>query len=360
MLAELYFYRINTICVNEFDKGKKLAIFPVGQVGSYVKNFVQERYGQNVVCIDNFLCKYNKDIISLDDFMKVDSARYTIILCATNQKLNRTLISLLSEKKIQSSIVNLLEAPIERHDEKKDFFATIKTLLEVGCACDKQLIRIGEEHDGGYVMLDDFESIDVAYSFGISTNSMWDLDMAEKGIDVYCYDPSVSGIIGATDKIHFFRYGITDTKHIGDRYFSLLDLLQKNNHIKNNNMILKFDIEGAEWDVLDDMDVDLLARFNQISCELHNIVSADRKEQIIRCLEKLTFNHSVVWVHGNNAGRVEMAGNIIIPEYLELTLVRKDLYKLEECNYNCPIEIDAPNTDIGFDIQLLHWNNSVK
>lgn len=49
-------------------------------------------------------------------------------------------------------------------------------------------LRIGPAHDGGYVMLDPGRD-GIAYSFGISDYSPWDLEMANRGFKVYSIDP---------------------------------------------------------------------------------------------------------------------------------------------------------------------------
>ena len=55
----------------------------------------------------------------------------------------------------------------------------------------KKRILLGEKDDGCYVLLDDFENIKYAYSFGIYTNIQFDKALADKGIDVYMYDHTI-------------------------------------------------------------------------------------------------------------------------------------------------------------------------
>jgi len=55
----------------------------------------------------------------------------------------------------------------------------------------KKRILLGEKNDGCYVLLDDFENIKYAYSFGIYTNIQFDKALADKGIDVYMYDHTI-------------------------------------------------------------------------------------------------------------------------------------------------------------------------
>ena len=56
----------------------------------------------------------------------------------------------------------------------------------------KKRILLGEKTDGCYVLLDDFENIKYAYSFGINRNIQFDKALADKGIDVYMYDHTIA------------------------------------------------------------------------------------------------------------------------------------------------------------------------
>ena len=49
----------------------------------------------------------------------------------------------------------------------------------------KNKILLGRKSDGCYVLLDDFENIKIAYSFGISNMIQFDDELAKRGIDVY-------------------------------------------------------------------------------------------------------------------------------------------------------------------------------
>ena len=44
------------------------------------------------------------------------------------------------------------------------------------------LIRVGSEHDGGYLVPDDLESISSCFSPGVSTNADFETELARKGI----------------------------------------------------------------------------------------------------------------------------------------------------------------------------------
>lgn len=57
--------------------------------------------------------------------------------------------------------------------------------------CSPGFVRVGNAHDGGYVMLNDFAHRNIAYSIGINDDVSWDFDMAERGFDVYMYDHTI-------------------------------------------------------------------------------------------------------------------------------------------------------------------------
>jgi hypothetical protein len=93
-----------------------------------------------------------------------------------------------------------------------------------------------------------------------------------------------------------------------------------------NNIFLKIDIEGGEYDWLLGQSVAQLLKFKQIVIELHGLTgdgfghSYDNK---IKCLEKLSNTHYIVHAHGNNCGSVINQ----FPDVLELTYVRKTDFK---------------------------------
>ena len=79
------------------------------------------------------------------------------------------------------------ECLLNNHEEKFCIYQLILPKEVVG----KKRILLGEKNDGCYVLLDDFENIKYAYSFGIGKNIQFDKALAEKGIDIYMYDHTI-------------------------------------------------------------------------------------------------------------------------------------------------------------------------
>ena len=48
----------------------------------------------------------------------------------------------------------------------------------------------------------------IAYSLGIADDISWDEDMAQRGYDVYMYDPTIDALPKEHQKFHFFKQGI--------------------------------------------------------------------------------------------------------------------------------------------------------
>jgi hypothetical protein len=121
------------------------------------------------------------------------------------------------------------------------------------------------------------------------------------------------------------------------------------------DMILKFDVEGAEWDNLSECSIELLSRFRMIVGEFHGLAqSGDPKAHatIRRVLEKLTSNHTVVHIHANNHHGLATIENVAVPDLLEITFCRNDDKQFVDYNGPLPCELDFRNVQEYPDVIL--------
>lgn len=233
----------------------------------------------------------------------------------------------------------------------------IRKLLHIYGVDNFQLVRVGGKHDGGYIMLDDFENVKLAYSFGISNDVTWDKDIADRGIDVFLYDHTIKDLPMQNERFHFFKKGIAETDKPDGQLYSLKTLICENHHEKDKNMILKMDIEGDEWDVLRSMEPGILKLFNQIVLELHNLTIMDDDLEVKEVLSKLNMTHAVVHVHGNNWSSALAYEQGIMPASLEVTYVNRDVYCVKELDdIELPIDIDERNYCERDEFCLGKWN----
>jgi len=206
---------------------------------------------------------------------------------------------------------------------------------------------MGRRGDGGYVMLDDFSKSSVAISCGIGGDVSWDLDIAKLGIKVLQYDHSIEHLPDQHLNFQFFQKKIAD--YDSNESITIPTILKKYGAESNYN-ILKMDIEGAEWDILDKLPNECLNKFSQVVIELHDFeefYNKDWYERAKRVLEKLSSMFKVVHVHGANTGRLAVFSNLPFPTVIEITWANKSIYKFEESDEIFPTELDAP-TDPNF------------
>lgn len=215
--------------------------------------------------------------------------------------------------------------------------------------------RLGRDNDEGYVMISPFSKEKIAYSIGICDDTSWDHDMANNGYEIFQYDHTIKKLPEKNNSYHWKKQGITGGKE-NSELKQLKTMLHDNGHENNYGMVLKIDVEGYEWNVLENIDSDTLLHFDQIVMEIHHIMNYDKQNTIFKALNNLTKNHAMVHIHANNIGRANYCSKMITPDVLEVTMVKKDLYDLEKSKLILPSEIDQPNFSQVQEIYIGNWN----
>jgi hypothetical protein len=339
------------------------AICPMGLNGILTKQILNWRYGINEkYIIDNKLSKLNKNILSVPQLSEKDCSNIIVILNAEDYNINLLLYKELLKYLPSSQIINI-RFLTEDAPEKYNYFLKVRQLLKIqdidcnnlGCGGGGEYMRIGKPNDGGYIMLDNLSKTQIAYSFGINNDVSWDMDMAKRGIEVYMYDHTIEYLPEENDKFHFSRIGISDKDNAVEQLLSMETILALNKHQNCNNLLLKMDVEGAEWDFLNSTSSEILAQFAQMTFEFHFMTNKKMESIIIPALEKLNKTHQAIWIHGNNGGIVQKAKDILIPDILEVTFVRRSDYAFKKSERIFPTELDMPNAADFKDIYLGNW-----
>ena len=129
-----------------------------------------------------------KEITKINRNTTLEKIKYLKIITNNNEK---------EYKGIQECLLN-------DPDQKFCIYHLILPKEVVG----KKRILLGAKSDGCYVLLDDFENIKIAYSFGISTNIQFDKALADKGIDVFMYDHTINSLPYENPKFHWKKIGL--------------------------------------------------------------------------------------------------------------------------------------------------------
>lgn len=212
-------------------------------------------------------------------------------------------------------------------------------------------IRVGHPFDGGYIMIDAFEGVEAAYSFGINDDVSWDSQIASHGIDVFQYDHTIEGLPETDPHFHWNKIGIAARS--GDGMTNIDDAVASNGHSNQRNMLLKCDIEGAEWETLRRTRAATLAQFSQIVIELHDLFRVGHSiDDVHQAIANLTHSHHVVHIHANNFGGVRVVGGFSIPNVVEVTLARKDMGEFRPSELTFPTAMDMPCNGNEADIYL--------
>jgi hypothetical protein len=215
---------------------------------------------------------------------------------------------------------------------------------------DRGLVRVGPAGDGGYLLPDDLNGVAACISPGVSTESGFDLALANQEIDVYMADASVDGPSTSHPRFHFEKKFLGPVT--GGDYLTMQDFCEAIPALATpSDLVLQMDIEGAEYPVLASMDRHLLSRFRIIVLELHWLDHLFHEFSfgiINSVVDKLLCDHHVVHLHPNNCcGSLTRAG-IEVPCVMEITLYRKDRAKFTRSGpRRFPHHLDADNVEEG-------------
>jgi hypothetical protein len=129
---------------------------------------------------------------------------------------------------------------------------------------------------------------------------------------------------------------------------TLEQMVRDNGHGDVPRMLLKIDVEGAEWDALLHTPSALLSRFSQIVIEFHGLIPTthdSHDEMVSQVLEKLLVTHRPIHVHGNTYGPSLILPGIVLPWGAEVTYASRAIYgeQFTTSSRHFPTCVDASN-----------------
>ena len=347
-------YKLFLFPYDRVDKGEDIILYGFGKVGK--QYYWQVRSGN--YCKIKYITDRNFQNIEVNgiDTISPDNieglSRYKVVLSVQNGH-DEIIASLIDKGWKKENIIFSSESvilPVCRDnsytvsDEMRisrdeyaglkgskalDYLETIKNKLRIFKPSESreehEFVRVGRPNDGGYIMLDIFgASTDkVAYSFGIADDVSWDSDMADRGYSIYMYDHTIDELPCSRDEFHFFRKGISDTAYPKDELETLGNLIKINGHDKCKEMILKMDVEGAEYGFINNTKSDIFDKFEQIVMEFHDLLSDEEREARIKALDKLLITHVPVHIHANNLGDVLFLDDEAFADCIEVTYINR-------------------------------------
>lgn len=253
---------------------------------------------------------------------------------------------MIRRKRLKAAGVRLSGA-LGWHSVRRTKPAALRALLHAVRPIDPgiPLIRVGPENDGGYLLPDDLEGIRDVFSPGVSTESGFEAQLAEQGMQVFLADYSVEAPAVAHPRFVF------DKRFVGcmtdERYMTLDDwYAAKLGAASNADLLLQMDIEGGEYETLLAASPPLLGRFRIMIIEFHWLEQLWNEPFFVvasRLFEKLLATHTVVHIHPNNCCGSAKSAGLEIPRIAEFTLLRKDRLRSTAYQTAFPHPLDRPN-----------------
>lgn len=209
-----------------------------------------------------------------------------------------------------------------------------------------RLTRVGGDGDGGYVMVDGEIATTVgAVSVGVGPDVSWDIDIAARGLPVALFDPTVRRLPAPVPGGTFHRVGLAGADVADDTYRPLSELVARSGFSPEAQLLLKIDVEGAEWPALSTLEPDELSSYRQIVLELHQLsrlADPATAAPVLASLQTLFRGHLPFHVHANNFSRLVRFDRYWFPDTIEISYLRRDLARDAHPAQRLATEFDVP------------------
>ncbi|MVN22754.1 FkbM family methyltransferase [Mucilaginibacter arboris] len=223
----------------------------------------------------------------------------------------------------------------------------VKTLIEklFPVNTDKELIRVGPNRDGGYLVPDDLKNIKACFSPGVDVMSEFEKACFDLGMELFLADKSVEkpNLDLDPSSYHFLKkyIGCTDNAD-----FITLDSWVNSYDLGESDLLLQMDIEGAEYPSIINASPALINRFRIMIFEFHNLQdfwnpSFFNMAEVV--FNKLLETHTCVHIHPNNCCGSETKYGLEIPRMAEFTFLRNDRIDHKEFAHTFPHKLDFDN-----------------
>jgi hypothetical protein len=233
--------------------------------------------------------------------------------------------------------------------ERRSLFELLRPVALRGCTLD----RFGEPHDGGYLMCANLlTGVQSGYSYGISGYDQWGCDISTKlGIRVHqydCFDTTRPACSQGDTVFHAECVSDTPGTDQGRTFDTIENQLAKNGDA-GKRIVLKIDVEGAEWDSLARVSDDQLRRIDQLAVEFHGVDRA----KYVSVVSRLKRFFDVAHLHFNNWSCQDGLDPFPAWAY-EVLFVRKGLARPDRsAPISTPHPEDAPNNPKREDCQIV-------
>ena len=214
------------------------------------------------------------------------------------------------------------------------------------------LIRIGPNGDGGYLVPNILDQIDECFSPGVGLISGFEEYLCNKNIKVFMADNAVEKPNINSKNYDFIKKNIGSFNN--EKFMTLDSWIDKKSQ-SDKNLLLQMDIEGHEYNSISSLTEKNLSKFNVLIIEFHffeQIVTTSGYNKMTDVFLKLLKYFDVAHIHPNNCCGYYRIKDLLIPSTLEITFLNKALTKHKKKINQLPHPFDYKNVERNKDIFL--------
>ena len=247
----------------------------------------------------------------------------------------------------------------------------------------KDLVRVGTNADGGYIVSkSEIKKAKYLISCGLGNEFSFENSLLKnKSITINIYDHTISFFSYLRLILKLFRHFITFRLKYSIlieslvNFYKYLLLINHNNvhhfskkvsnnkkdanaitlkdilNLKSKNVIIKIDIEGSEFKILNEL-LKYKENFSMLIIEFHFIQK--NKQIFINFFNEFLKFFTIIHVHGNNINSLNIYN---VPDVLEITMIKKENdFKIKKRIINFPTKLDFPNNPHTKDLSFRFLN----
>jgi hypothetical protein len=280
------------------------------------------------------------------------------VIVATLGAITRNQIKVYRGRQARAALMKLRHPAVQQSPAEVQQRQALFEMLQPAAITNCQLERFGESNDGGYLMCGNLlGGVQSGYSYGISGYDKWGCDISTKfDVTVHqydCFDTTRPACFFGEMVFHEECVGDTSRTTEGLLFDTITHQLAKNGD-SAKRIVLKIDVEGAEWDSLQSVPDGVLQQIDQLAVEFHWLEENLQwvgDEKYIRVVQRLKQFFEVGHIHFNNQSCIGDLAPFPTHAY-EVLFVSKRLALVDSTRKaGGPHPLDSPNNPSVADCQ---------